>query len=101
MAEAYVQRGDGLLPGPDIVDPLMSTTLVLLERGRAEIDAASGLQKVYLTCRYRGGVQTGQLAEVHDSLQGQSYRGKIVGLAYRARGTQVLLDVTLLRRPVE
>ena len=100
MAEAYVQRGAGARPGPDIIDPLMSTQLVMIERGRAEIDANSGLQKVYLTCRYRGGVQAGQLAEVHDNLQGASYRGKIVGLAYKARGASVVLDVTLLRRPV-
>lgn len=101
MAEAYVQRGEGLRPGPDIIDPLMATPLVLLERGRAEIDANSGLQKVYLTCVYRGGVQAGQLVEVHDSLQGETYRGKIVGAAYRARGNAVTLEITLLRKPVE
>ena len=101
MPEAYVQRGEGSRLGPDVIDPLMASPLVLRERGRAEIDAASGLQKVYLTCVYRGGVRAGQLVEVHDSLQGQSYRGKIVGLAYRALGTQVLLDVVLLRKPVE
>ncbi len=99
MPELYVQRGAGLSQGPDIIDPLMSTTLVLIERGRAEIDKASGLQKVYLTCVYRGGVRTGQLAEVADSLQGVTYRGKIVGVAYRARGVSVLLEVTLLREP--
>jgi len=99
MPEAYVQRGEGTSQGADIVDPLMSTELVLLERGRAEIDKASGLQKVYLTCKYRGGVRTGQLAEVHDSLQGETYYGKIVGVAYRARGATVLLEVTLLRKP--
>lgn len=99
MPEAYVQRGDGLSQGADIVDPLMSTPLVLLERGRAEIDKASGLQKVQLTCRYRGGVRTGQLAEVHDSLQGETYYGKLVGVAYKVRGASVILEITMLRKP--
>lgn len=98
MAEAYVQRGTGQSPGPDIVDALMSSPLVLLERGRSEIDKASGLQKVYLTCKHRPGVRTGQLTEVHDNLQGETYRGKIVGVAYKARGVSVLLEITLLRR---
>lgn len=99
MAEAYVQRGAGLSTGPDIIDPLMTTSLVLLERGRAEIDKASGLQKVRLTCKYRGGVRTGQLAEVHDSLQGETYFGKLVGVAYKARGVSVMLEITMLRKP--
>ena len=37
MVEAYVQRGLGDLPGPDIIDPLMSELQVLVLRG-ATID---------------------------------------------------------------
>lgn len=97
MPQAYVQRGAGLSRGADIIDPLMATEMVLLERGRSEIDAASSLQKVNVTCNYRGGVQRGQHALFHDGLQGTSYYGKIVGIAYKARGASVLLDLTVLR----
>jgi hypothetical protein len=94
----FVQRGEGLNQGPDIVDGLLSNQLVMVERGRVEIDASStALQKVYLSCRYRSGVKRGQLVEVSDALQGETYRGKVVGLSIQTQGPTTLLNVTLVR----
>lgn len=97
MIEAYVQRGAGDLPGPDIIDPLMSELPVLLLRGTAAIDRASNLQKIYLDLVYRPFVARGQLVEVQDSMQGANWRGKIQAIAYTARGGTVLLSITVVR----
>ena len=97
MVEAYVQRGLGDLPGPDIIDPLMSELQVLVLRGATAIDRASNLQKLYLDLVYRPFVQRGQLVEVQDVLQGENWRGKIVAVAYTARGGTVLLAITVVR----
>lgn len=97
MPEAYVQRDAGDLQGPDIIDPLMSEVPVLIARGTAAIDRSSDLQKVYVTAKYIPFLRRGMLAEIVDELQGQAYRGKIVGVAYSARGVSITVQLTIQR----
>lgn len=100
MPSIIVTRGAGNKRGEDIADALLSTVEAQLARGTAELDAHSTApQTVNLSTVYRTGVSLGQLIEVHDALQGQSYRGKITGVSHRidAGAVTTVLDVV---RPV-
>jgi hypothetical protein len=55
----------------------------------AEIDAAMDIQPVELTIAYRSGLRLGQLVEIHDSLLGESFRGKITGIAHSVENNEV------------
>ena len=82
MVDLIVQRHGGTHPGDDIIDPLIATDSIAIIRGRNELDArAKGKQQVEYETLPRSGLQPGQVVEVHDALQGSSYRGKIVALA--------------------
>lgn len=98
MIDLIVVRGDGDKTGPDIEDPLISTTEVALARGRNEIDANSGLQSVVLVSKYRTGLRLGQVVAVMDALQGETWVGKLAGIAHRAEGPQLLSELTIERR---
>ena len=94
-----VQRGSGDKQGVDIIDPLINSVPVGLSRGQAEIDEnGENLQQVTMTTVFRSGVLLGQLTEVHDSLQGVSWVGKIIGINHVARNGTLLTTLTL-RRP--
>ncbi len=96
MPSIIAVRDAGDLQGEDIVDALLSTVTVQLERGRAELDAHSTIpQSVSLGVVFRTGLELGQLAEVHDAMQGKSYRGKITGISHRIDNGAVttLLDI--------
>ena len=95
--EATFQRGDGQFPGPDITEPLLAGFLAKQSRGRAEIDAGEGLQEITLTCVFQPGVMPGQLAEIHDEMMGQSWRGKIVSANHTVQGPVVTTELSLLR----
>ena len=97
MIAITVQRGLGVRPGDDIIEPLLGNIAVALSRGRAEIDAAMDVHPVDLTIAYRSGLQLGQLAEIHDSLQGQSYRGKITGIAHSIDGHAITTRLNIER----
>ncbi len=91
------QRGDGAHPGPDIVDPLIGSVPVATERGRAEIEAGSGLRATRLIAIYRDGLLPGQLVEVHDALQGESWRGQVQAVQHRGTTTKLVSMLELLR----
>ncbi|MBF0182600.1 MAG: hypothetical protein HQM03_21505, partial [Magnetococcales bacterium] len=95
--EIFCQRGDGAFRGPDISDPLLTSDEAKRARGRAEIDAGESLQEVFLTCLHRPGFMPGQLVEVHDSLMGQSWRGKITSVSHTAQGSKLTTSLELLR----
>ena len=97
MIAITVQRGEGLHPGDDIIEPLLGNIAVALSRGRAEIDAAMDIQPVELTIAYRSGLRLGQLAEIHDSLLGESFRGKITGIAHTIEGHSVTSRLNIER----
>jgi len=66
-------------------------------RGRAEIDTGEALQEVSLTCIFRPGVMPGQIAEIHDSMMGRSWRGKITGISHAFAGARVTTSLNLVR----
>jgi hypothetical protein len=101
MPSIVVARYTGDRQGEDIVDRLLSSVDAQLSRGRAELDANATLQQtVDLTIVYRQGLELGQLVEVHDALQGRSYRGKITGISHRIDGGQVVTVLNILK-PLE
>lgn len=87
--DIVVIRIPGDLKGPDIVDPILSNTTVALLRGTAEIQDNEPIDTVQLSTNYRTGVRKGQIAEVIDELQGEVWRGKIIGITHNT----VLADV--------
>ncbi len=91
------QRGDGLHPGTEVIEPLIGSVPVALERGRADIDVGEGLQTVRLTAIFRVGVEPGQLLEVHDALQGASWRGQVQTIEHRAAGPKLETLLEVLR----
>ena len=100
MSSIFVTRGAGDKRGEDIVDPLLSTVEAQLARGTMELDANSTTpQTVNTTIVYRSGVGLGQLVEVHDAIQGQSYRGKITGVSHRI-GSGAVVSMLDIVRPV-
>ncbi|MEO5330561.1 MAG: hypothetical protein H7839_00950 [Magnetococcus sp. YQC-5] len=96
--EIYCQRGDGLAEGTAVSEPLLSSDDAKRSRGRAEIDAGEPLQEVSLTCLHRAGILPGQLIEIHDSLMGQSWRGKIISVSHAAQGARLTTSLEILRR---
>ena len=99
--EIIVVRGTGQFQGEDIVDPLLATELAAISRGRAELDKQSTINEaVTLEVLFRPGLETGQLVEVVDALQGTVWRGKITGIAHRinnAEQTQVTTTLNIER----
>ena len=82
--DIFVQRGAGDKPGDDIIDPLIGSIPVAIQRGRNELDARSvPLKKVDTEALYRVGVRLGQLARFHDLLNGVEWSGKISGISHQ------------------
>ena len=95
--DIIVQRPPGNRQGPDIIDPLLSTIPAAVARGRAEINANSGLQEVEMEVRFRSGLRLGQLVEVQDSLLNRTWRGKITGIRHVSTGGTVTTQLTVLK----
>lgn len=87
MVDIIVRRNGGTRPGDDIIDPLIATDAVAVQRGRNELDErARAFTPVTATIINRTGLLPGQLAEVNDSYQGRSYRAKIKGVRLNRQG---------------
>ncbi len=95
--EATFQRGDGQFHGQDITEPLLAGFLSKQSRGRAEIDAGESLQEVALTCIFLPGAMPGHLAEIHDAMMGQSWRGKLTSVSHSVQGAVVTTEINLIR----
>lgn len=97
--EILVIRPPGDLPGDDIIDPLLSTEAVGVSRGRAELDSrATAKEIVGLQVMYRSNLKTGQLVEIHDALQGISWKGKITAITHRitsAASPSIFTELTI------
>ncbi len=98
MSYIVVIRGAGDRKGSDIIDPLLYSLEAKLARGAAEMDAnAEQQQNVDLTITYRTNLRLGQLVEVQDAVQGETWRGKITGIAHRVQDNTVTTDLSVLR----
>lgn len=71
-------RGDGLSPGDDIIEILLSDVSAGLSRGRAELDQGALADQQDITCTLQD-IRLGQLLEVDDSEIGL-WRGKVIGV---------------------
>lgn len=97
--DIIVQRGAGDRPGEDIVDPLIGSIPVAIQRGRNELDARSSApQDLGVETVYRTGVRCGDLARFYNEQSGLTLTAKIGGITHEIRkvGESVQL-VTRLR----
>lgn len=98
MTDIIVRRGAGDLCGDDITDPLISTQAVAVNRGRNELDRRATVKvPVNLRTIFRPGVLLGQLVEVNDSLQGITYRAKVVQIRHDIEQTKATTALTVER----
>lgn len=86
MIDITVIRGAANVEGEVISNPLLETITLAMERGRNEIDANTEIIPTTLTSVYRAGLDTGQVIEVLDALQGSVWRGKIRGVTLAMEG---------------
>lgn len=103
MIDIIVQRGSGARPGADIVDPLIASVPVAIQRGRNELDErASGMREVSVEVVYRTGVRAGQLARFYDAQLGQIWTGKIAGISHsvsNVNGSLQTITTLKVKRP--
>ena len=83
-----VERQPAQHPGPDIIEPLLSTPTGAIERGRAAIDQAAASQRTSQTVLYRDGQRCGNLIEVRDATQGKTWRGQVVAITINGSGAE-------------
>jgi len=89
--DIFVQRGSGNKQGEDIVDPLITSIPVALQRGRNELDEQSSApQDISVEVVYRDGVRLGQVAKFYDAQTGLEWLGKITGITHRSSGVELL-----------
>ncbi len=79
-----VQRHNGVHPGADRVEPLLSDHRALQARGRQELDLGEVLNEVELTLVHRSGLEPGQLLTVHDGHYGRSFQALITAVRIEA-----------------
>lgn len=82
MTDIICIRGDGLSPGDDIVEILLSDVNAALSRGRAELDQGALADQQDLNIILTD-VRLGNLIEVDDSEIGR-WRGKVIGVTHSA-----------------
>lgn len=93
--DIFVQRGQGDKSGENIVDPLIGSLPVAIQRGRNELDARSvPLIGVDNEAVYRSGVRMGDLARFHDLLNGVEWSGKIAGISHEVRKAGESVELT-------
>lgn len=94
MYDIIVIRGSGVSQGDDIVDPLLTSTIACMERGRVELDDGSGLHSVEAECVYRDGLMLAEIAEMYYPLRGSVGYGKITSITHNIKGAKV--ETTLI-----
>lgn len=80
MTDIIVQRCNGDRPGPDLVEPLLSSVNAALSRGRAELDdgtLATSQRVEYAWLDQR----LGSTVELDDPIAG-NWRGKVTGVQH-------------------
>lgn len=90
-----VYRGDGLLPAPAIIEPLLSDD-ALLQRGIAEMDShAHAFNRIELAVVFRPGLRLGQLIEASDPAAQRPCRAKITGISIDISAASIDTRLTL------
>lgn len=101
MTTIVVQRYAGDRDGGVITDGLLSTDEAKVARGRSEMDAnAQPMQEHNMEVVHRPGIRPGQLAEVQDQDQGETYRAKVTSVRYHFVGgddPSISIEVGLIR----
>jgi hypothetical protein len=98
MTALVVTRYGGVRVGDDVVDPLVTSDVVAINRGRNELDAQDEhVDLVEIEAKFRGGVAPGKLIEVFDSFQGVSWKGKVQSVSHRADGGTLITRLTVAR----
>ena len=97
MIDILVSRGDGGNDGGLIQDPLITSTVAALERGRVAIDEASINRTETLQILYRPGIRPGLVVRVMDSLQGVVWNGVIQSCTLAIEGTSRKYQLTVKR----
>ena len=83
MITVLVQRDPANRQGSDITDPLLTSELAAVERGRNEIDAnCSSRVQVSMETVPLAGVRPNQLVEVQD-IAAPAWRGLLTGMTVR------------------
>jgi len=83
MISVVVQRQPADKPGPDISDPLITSTTVAIERGRNEIDAScSPRQIVTVDIEPIAGLRVNRLVEIQD-IEQVAWRGLVTNIDLR------------------
>lgn len=97
MMQVTVQRQPANRQGPDIVDPLLVSEPVAVERGRNEIDAnCTPRVQVVMETVPLAGVRINRVVEVQD-MAAPAWRGLLTGIAIRMSrdGEQVSASMSL------
>jgi len=97
MIDLIVVRGAGDRDGGEIFDPLLSATEVAIARGTQEINASTPVNTVTLQTVFRTGVRRGQLVEVLDAMQGETWRGIIMGINHVVEGPSAYTELEIER----
>jgi hypothetical protein len=99
--DIFVQRGAGDRRGDDIVDPLIGSIPVAIQRGRNELDGkALSPQRVQAECVFRTGLRLGQLARFYDFDTGEIWNGKVAGIQHTQKGV-VLTTRLQIEKPTD
>ena len=99
MINITVIRGDGDVPGEDIVDHLITNDQMAAQRGRNEIDADTKIVSVEMTSVYRPNVKTGQTGQVLDAMQGRAWDGKITGVEISVEFPKIITMLSIAKMP--
>lgn len=93
MPDILVQRGGGVSQGDDVVNPLLTSTVACMVRGRIELDEASGLHPVTLECLFRAGLLLGELVEIADPFAATVRYGRITAITHRINGAATVTQL--------
>lgn len=98
--DIFVERSPADSQGEDIIEPLLGAQPEAINRGRNELDTRASLkQPVVASIVFRTGLAVGQLIEVHNELEAEVFRGKLVRLSHRLT-PQAALTSTTIERPL-
>ena len=95
MVDVTCVRGAGDLPGPDVVEPILSDPAAAVHRGTAEIDAREPHSLRVVTVAYSGDVRRGEIVSVDLGDGGDPVRGLVEDISISADAAGVFADLKL------
>lgn len=99
MVDIVVIRGEGDKDGGLIESPLINTVEVALVCGRNAVDSNSKSRTVTVLAIHRPGMRLGNIVEIHDSLVGEVWRGKVIGISVSQPADIPILELKV-QRPI-